>query len=179
MKKTIVLLSFIFISQYLFAQIKHPELNFLVGNFETKVLLPSPDGNWVEGGKGTAKFYPILDGTFIREDLNLTFGQGTLTMSNSIGKDGRSKKFRMIAMDKEYSVMDVYTGKVEADKLILDNINSDLPFVTANGDSISFRLTYSKVSDNENQSLVEMTKDGGKTWIPYSKQRFIRKKEEE
>lgn len=164
---------------YLSAQLIHPELNFLLGDFETRVLLPDGQGGWVAGGSGKARFYPILDGTFIREDLNLSFGKGTLTMSNSMGKDRRSDKLRMVAMDKEFSTMDVYYGKVEDTKVILDNIDSDLPFKTQDGKQISFRLTYSKISENENESFVEMTKDQGQTWLPYSKQRFIRVKDSE
>ncbi len=156
-------------------QFKHADLEFLIGSFDTEVLIPDGKGQWKNGGEGSAQFYPFLDNTFIREELELTYGEGTLTMSNSIGRDHRSNEVRLIALDKEFSTMDVYKGNVVGGKLVIDNVSSDLPFVTQEGDSISFRLTYRRISAEQNESLVEMTKDGGITWSPFSKQVFTRK----
>ncbi|MEO1052432.1 MAG: hypothetical protein AAFX87_17505 [Bacteroidota bacterium] len=157
------------------AQKRIDELSFLLGDFDVTVLLPQASGEWVKGGGGQARFYPILDDTFIREDLNLNFGQGTLTMSNSIGRDGRMNQLRMIAMDKEFANIDIYKGEFSDGKIVFDNLTSDIPATTASGQPISFRITYSKISAKENQSLVEMTTDQGKSWRPYSKQVFTRK----
>ena len=139
-------------------------------------MLPQSDKSWKKGGEGTASFYSILDDTFIREDLKLTFGQGTLTMSNSIGRDGRMNQMRMIAMDKEFATIDIYKGEIIDGKIIFDNVTSDIPALTPEGKRISFKITYSQLSKQENESFVEITYDEGKTWSPYSKQVFRRKK---
>lgn len=169
-----VLVIFFISTQDLLSQVKDVRLNFLLGSFDTRVLLPDGKGGWQPEGKGRADFFPILDGTFIREELKLSFGNTTLTMSNSIGQDGRDNQLRLIAMDKEYSTMDVYYGKVETGKLIFTNLHSDIPAVDRDGNKISFKLTYSQVSPSENQSLVEITRDEGKSWTPFSMQKFLR-----
>ncbi|MEL7120278.1 MAG: hypothetical protein AAFO07_12580 [Bacteroidota bacterium] len=159
------------------AQKRIDELNFLLGEFDVTVMLPQQDKSWKQGGEGTASFYPILDDTFIREDLDLTFGQGTLTMSNSIGRDGRMNQLRMIAMDKEFATIDIYKGELNAGKLIFNNLTSDIPALTPEGKRVSFKITYSQLSKQKNESLVEITYDEGRTWTPYSKQIFKRSEE--
>ncbi|MEM1408216.1 MAG: hypothetical protein AAGG59_15650 [Bacteroidota bacterium] len=171
MRTAITTLLTIFVT-LLNAQDRIGELEFLLGTYAVEVKLPNEQGEWKEGGKGQAKFYPILDRTFIREDLSLSFGQGTLTMSNSIGRDGRMNQLRMIAMDKEFATIDIYNGEIEDEKITFDNLTSDIPALTPDGQRISFRITYTKVSDNKNESLVEITNDGGASWKVYSKQIF-------
>ena len=158
-----------------YGQKRIDELAFLLGDYTVQVMLQDDLGKWMKGGTGTAKFYPILNDTFIREDLNLTLGTGTLTMSNSIGRDGRMNELRMIAMDKEFAFIDVYKGKLDQNTIIFDNLTSDIPATSPTGQPISFRITYSKISDKVNESFVEMTTDEGKTWKVYSKQIFTRK----
>ena len=150
------------------------EIDFLLGKYQVQVLLPDGKGGWSKGGSGTATFDPVLGNNFIREELNLTFGQGTLTMINHFGRDGRMNQLRMIAMDKEFATMDFYNGEVIDQKVVFENTASDIPFRDQDGNKISFRITYSQKNSDTNESLVELTKDEGETWMPYSKQLFIR-----
>jgi len=181
MKSLSILGLILILAQAVSAQIstsKIKDFEFLIGSFEVHVNLPDGKGGWQQGGKGTAEFYPILDNTFIREEIATTMGNTTFTMSNTFGIDGRSGQTRLFALDREYSTMDIYYGKIEEDKLIYDNLKSDIPAKTRDGQDISFRLTYSKVNENENEILAEITLDKGKTWRPYAKNKFIRVKAE-
>lgn len=148
---------------------------FLLGEFHVKVFIPDGEGGWNAGGNGEARFVTTLDGTFIEENIATSMGNTTLTMKNTIGVDGRTKSLRMIAMDKEYSTMDVYHGKADTQTLIFNNLKSDRPFETQNGETLSFRLTYKKVTDQKNSLLVEFTKDKGSNWLPYARQEYLRK----
>lgn len=171
-------LPFVLVTLNASAQTKNKikDYEFLIGEFEVQVYLPKGNGEWVAGGNGSASFYPILDNTFIREDIATTMGNTTFTMNNTFGTDGRSGQSRLIALDKEYSTMDVYHGKVEKENtLVYDNLNSDIPAKTSDGKEISFRITYSKLNENENQVFAEITLDKGETWRPYAKNKFIRK----
>lgn len=175
MKNLLVVLSILFLSATAGrAQGRIDEFRFLLGTYDVQVYLPDGNNGWKEGGRGKAHFYPILDSTFIREDLNLNFGEGTLTMSNSIGRDSRQNQLRMIAMDKEYASIDIYIGHIEKGNIIFNNLTSDRAAPTDSGAGVHFRITYFQVSQKINQSLVEMTSDEGKTWKIYSKQLFNR-----
>ncbi|MCE7995749.1 MAG: DUF1579 family protein [Roseivirga sp.] len=148
---------------------------YLLGTFKVTVYLPDGNGDWNAGGGGTADFITTLSGTFIEENIATSIGSSTLTMKNTIGVDGRSKNLRLIAMDKEYSTMDVYHGKSDNKTLVFTNLKSDEAFETQNGESLSFRLTYRQLSASKNSLLVEFTKDKGKNWSPYARQEYLRK----
>lgn len=148
---------------------------YLLGTFKVTVYIPDGNGGWNAGGGGSADVVTTLDGTFIEENMATTIGNSTLTMKNTIGLDGRSKSLRLIAMDKEYSTMDVYHGKSETGRLIFTNLKSDEAFETQDGQSLSFRLTYRQLSAKKNELLVEFTKDRGESWSPYARQEYLRK----
>lgn len=175
MKRTILFTLQLLLTFTTFGQnTKHNELSFLVGNFTVEVFLPNGDNDWKKGGNGKASFSTILNGTFIREDIELNFPAATMHMSNTFGKDGRSGTWRMMALDQEYSVMDVYHGQFINNSFVFNNLESDIAAVNPKGEKINFRITFTKLSDNQNQSLVEMTTDLGNTWNIFSRQVFTR-----
>ena len=141
----------------------------LLGTFEVEVMMPTRDGGWTKGGEGKATFETILGGKFIQEKIKTTFGQGTLTMHNTIGIDPRESAFRLFAMDREYGSMDMYKGRAEGNDLIFDNLDSDKRFQSPTGESLAFRLNFVYISATEHHLLVEYTKDDGTTWYPYAK----------
>ena len=155
-------------------ELKHEKLKFLLGDYEVVANSPDGQGGWKATGSGKASFFTILEGTFVRETIVTSGQMGTLTMDNTIGFDGRTQTLRLIALDKEYSTMDVYHGKIEQNKLILDNLKSDAKFILDNGEEWSFKLTYEMISEDQNQLVVEFTKDDGKTWLPFAKNLFNR-----
>jgi len=148
---------------------------FLLGEYEVISMRPDGKGGWSEAGKGQASFYPILEGTFVRQEVTTKLGNASLTMNNTFGIDGRSGQMRLLALDREYSTMDVYHGTINDQSLVFSNLESDTPARTPDGTPISFRLSYQSISDSENQLTVELTTDEGKTWQPYARNRFLRK----
>lgn len=148
-------------------------LSYLKGQFKVRLFLPDGKGGWQETGGGTAEYKTILDGCYIRESVAVKTPRWTITMDNTIGIDGRTKQPRMIALDKEYSTMDVYEGKLDGSTLIFNNLHSDRRFTTSRGDKLAFRITLSRLDEHRHQMLVEYTKDEGQNWGPYVRQEFL------
>lgn len=160
-----------------FAQNLNPNLKdfeVLLGEYNMEVFIPQPDGTWKSVGKGEAKIKTILGGTFMRKEAVSKMGNSELTMESTIGFDIKAQKPKLLALDKEYGVIDSYEGKVESDKIIFDNLASGVRFETKNGDKLSFRLTFSKIKETSHEFLVEFSKDEGKTWLPYVKQKCVK-----
>lgn len=145
------------------------DFEFLLGDFDVTVNLPDGNGGWNRAGNGKSVLTTALDGTFIEENKATGIGNTSLTMKNIIGIDPRTKEFRLFALDKEYGTMDIYRGRREDKSIVFDNVSSDARFVSQNGLSYAFRLTYAFVKKNENSLYVESTTDDGKTWTPYAK----------
>jgi len=169
----ITLLAFVMAGAAL-GQDRMEAFQFLVGEYTVQGMQPEGDG-WVMMGEGVASVYPILGNTFLREELHIAFGEeSSLTMDNTFGIDSRHQEIRMMAIDEEYGNMDFYKGEIQEGALVFTNLHSDTPFETASGQKLSYRLTYRKLSDQQNESLVEVTTDRGATWQPYLKLVFTR-----
>ncbi len=154
------------------AQSLNPKLESwenLIGDWKVLTYEPDSTGAWMAPTIGNAKISSILDGTFIKEEVIYSLNNGnTLTMYNILGVDPRNGKARYMALDKEYGTMDVYEGTLDSEKIMVSNLLSDEGFIS-DGQSLHFRLTFSKVRGGNHQLLVEYTNDYGKNWHPFSK----------
>ena len=144
----------------------------LSGDFNLEIYSPSTseNGKWSKSGFGQASFVSFFDGTYIREQVKTNIQGNSYHMDNTIGIDGRSGNFRLIAVDKEFSTMDVFNGRFENNRLVFDNLLSDLKMYNPKGEEINFKLTYSFHENGKNVLLVEYSKDSGNNWLPFSKQ---------
>lgn len=175
MIRTLSLLLFIISSQVVFSQKVKPHLKpyvYMLGHYNVEVYAPLPNGKWKQDGTGFATFTPIMDGTYIREDVSTATSTYNLTMINTMGIDSRSNKFKLFALDKEYGVMDVYEGQVSGDTIRVTNLHSDEKFIGQDGQEMSFRLTYNLVPEGAFELLVEFTTDEGRSWKPYARHRY-------
>ena len=148
---------------------------YLIGSYDVKVFAPDESGNWQPDGSGQSTYSLLFDSTYIDENFVLNLSNATMTMRSTLGVDGRTKELRLIAMDKEYSTMDVYDGKAEGRKLVLSNLDSDEGFQTQNAGKISFKLTVWPSEKCHHELLVEYTNDGGNTWKKFSKHEYYLK----
>jgi hypothetical protein len=61
-------------------------------------------------------------------------------------------------------------------KVVFANLESDVPVKLEDGRELSFRLTYSQISNQTFTHLVEGTFDKGKTWFRFSKSVYTKLK---
>lgn len=148
---------------------------YLLGEYDIKVFSPDSAGQWRPDGTGVSIYSTLFDSTYIDEMFVLNMTNATLTMRSTLGVDGRTKELRLVALDKEFSSMDVYAGKAEGKKLILSNLDTDEAFETENAGKISFRLTVTPSQTCHHEMLVEYTNDQGKTWKKFSRQEYFKK----
>ena len=146
------------------------EGNWNIDNYELKVE------KWKSLGNTSSKFILEHNGKFITEKVKYLTKYGEINMITSIGYDNRLKKFKLCAMDKEYGYMDIYFGEWINNNLVFTNLESDMPVQLDDGKELSFRLTYSKISNQSFTHLVEGTYDKGKTWFSFSKSTYTENK---
>lgn len=159
------------------AQTLNPKLkalSYMLGNWNVKTYHPNGKGGWKIPTTGKAEYATILEGTFIREKVKFNTGKSTLTMFNILGIDPRTKKLRMIAMDKEFGTMDVYKGDIQGRNAYLSNLRSDERFEDKAGNHWAFRLSFTFISNDEFSLLVEYTKNDGKSWKIFQKNVYHR-----
>lgn len=142
--------------------------NWNIDNYELK------DKKWKLIGTTNSKTILEYDGRFISEKVKYLTKFGEINMITNIGYDNRLKKFKLCAMDKEYGYMDIYYGEWINENLVFTNLKSDIPIKFEDGRELSFRLTYSKISDQTFTHLVEGSYDKGKTWFSFSKSVYTR-----
>ncbi|MEO9965439.1 MAG: hypothetical protein ABJF11_06615 [Reichenbachiella sp.] len=118
----------------------------------------------------------LLDSTYIDEEFAIRMESGSITMRSTLGVDGRTNELRLIALDKEYSTMDVYAGTATGRTLVLSNLKTDVAFKSADGTQFSFRLTLEPCKSCHHQLTVEYTNDNGQTWKRFSRQEYFLKK---
>ncbi|WP_422362272.1 hypothetical protein [Reichenbachiella sp.] len=177
MKYLIVMALFFggFVSQAQKSDNKLAPFYYLLGEYDIKVFTPDSIGQWQADGTGVSTYSMLFDSTYIDEMFVLNMTNATLTMRSTLGVDGRTKGLRLVALDKEFSSMDVYAGRAEGEKLILSNLDSDEAFATENAGKISFRLTVTPSKTCHHEMLVEYTNDQGKTWKKFSRQEYYSK----
>ncbi|MDC6364878.1 MULTISPECIES: DUF1579 family protein [Flavobacteriaceae] len=145
--------------------------NWNIENYEWKANTWHPIGS-------TASTITIEhQGKFMSEKVKYLSKYGEINLIINIGYDNRLKKFKLCAMDKEYGYMDIYNGEWINEDLVFTNLDSDIPVKLEDGRKLSFRLTYSKLSDQTFTHLVEGTFDKGKTWFSFSKSVYTRLKD--
>ena len=148
-------------------------IRYLIGDFDVQVFSSLPTKGWVQTGEGSASYH--LEDTFILEKTRLVKENRIITMNNTIGCDTEKDTFRLFTLDTDIGAMNVFKGNVIDNILIFNNIESDIKIKNEYGDCYAFKLIYKQLSELENELVVGCSKDEGKTWFPFLKNRYLRK----
>ena len=141
------------------------QLSGLKGIWDLQTLYSDDGGdNWKDMGS-----VPIEIG-FDQKDLMLYErplepNMKGFNMVSYITYDQYRKVFRKAAIDDVWGIMDIYTGNIENDKLVLTNLDSGTVFPEKDGRSRGFRLTL-ELKGNIRTMTIDATLDEGKTWQP-------------
>ncbi len=149
------------------------KVHFLIGDFNVVAYNSILSQGWFKAGNGTASF--SLKGTFIKERVNITRDEGSISMDNTIGCDLEKDLFKMQTLDLSSGIMDIYKGSITDGVLTFSNIDSGIKTKNEYGDWLTFKLIYKQISLLENELVVGCSKDNGKTWFPFLKNSYIRK----
>lgn len=148
-------------------------IGFLIGNYDVKVYSYDLSKGWVISGSGAS--ICSEEDTFITEKVKLNKEYCKINLSNTIAYDLHENSFRLLSLDNTSGHIDVYKGKFENETLLFTNLDSESKTKNKSGEEISFKLIYKALSDLENELVVGLTKDHGKTWCPFVKNIYTRK----
>lgn len=146
-------------------------LYFLIGDYDVVAYNSIEHIAWVESGKGTANY--TLEDKFLIEKIEIFTKDMAISMHNTIGKDSEKESFHMQTLDISSGIMDIYKGDVKDNVLTFHNIDSTIN--SKNEDSLNFKLIYKQLSNSENELIVGCSRDNGKTWFPYLKNKYIKR----
>jgi hypothetical protein len=168
-----ILLTILMIPTLVHAQEADPKkdiktLYFLEGKWSIDNLVLKDD-KWESIGTTSAEFNLELNAKFVNEKVKYLTKFGQLTMITIIGYDSRLQNFKLSNMGADYGNMDIYFGEWVNEDLVFTNLESDIPAKLDEGRDLSFRLSYTDISDASFMHIVEGTTDKGKTWFYFSK----------
>ena len=150
------------------------KIHYLVGEFDVTVYTSVPSKGWVESGSGLASF--SLEKSFITERVKLTNENSIITMNNTLGYDQEKDSFKLFALDLGLGNMNVFLGSILDGILTFCSVEPGLKNENNDDNSLCFKMIYKQLSKNENELVVGCSKDRGKTWFPYLKNCYTRKK---
>lgn len=146
-------------------------LYFLIGDYDVIAYNSLEHRAWVESGKGTASY--TLEDKFLIEKVEIFRNDMVISMHNTIGKNSEKESFHMQTLDITSGIMDIYRGDIKDNVLTFNNIDSTIN--SKNEDSLNFKLIYKQLSNSENELIVGFSRDNGKTWFPYLKNKYIKR----
>jgi len=148
-------------------------IHFLIGDFNVVVYNSIQSVGWVKTGTGSAIF--SLEDVYINEEIKIIKENGVIVMHNTIGCNIEKDAYNLFTLDTDSGAMDVYKGALSSKVLTFNNIDSEIKTKNEYGDWYTFKLIYKQISSLENELIVGCSKDNGKTWFPFIKNRYLRK----
>jgi hypothetical protein len=149
----------------------YSKLQFLIGDYDVIAYNSIEHRAWVESGRGTANY--TLEDKFLIEKVEIIRNDLTISMHNTIGRDSEKESFHMQTLDISSGIMDIYKGVIKENILTFHNIDSTIN--SKNQDSLNFKLIYKQLTNSENELIVGCSRDNGKTWFPYLKNKYIKR----
>ncbi len=127
-------------------------------------------GGWTGGETAyTVTIRYLLDNMALREDVPERPVK-PWRLETTIQYDQNRDVFRLVALDDTWGNMDVYEGVMGDDnRLVVDDLRADTPFVNADGSRTHFRLTIEIADRDHHNMLIEASGDAGETWQPFQR----------
>jgi len=151
------------------AQDQMYRLASLEGDWTAEISLWGQDGDWQVHGEETVHIYYMLNHMALREDP-AEHPVNTFRLESTIQYDQNRDEYRLVAMDDTWGNMDIYSGDwTSEDTLTLDNLTSGTSYVGPDGSQMHFRLSTQIIDADHNIFTVEMSGDGGASWLPFQR----------
>jgi hypothetical protein len=149
-------------------------ISYLIGNFDLVVYGPFQQSlGWVKTGIGSSSF--SYKNSFITEIVEVIKGNTTFTLNNTLALDLENDTFKLLTLGNNTGQMEIFKGVIFDSILTFCNTESEMKINKGENNSFCTKLFYKRISAFENELVVGSSKDGGKTWFPYSKTVYKRK----
>ena len=149
------------------------KLESFVGVWDATLEMTSDGGEtWTAGPTKRLKAAFRLNGLALA-DTPLETVDGGFSIEHHITYDQYRDVYRAVALDDTWGVMDVYEGRLEGDRLVLDNLRAETFFPSGNGDLLAYRLTFT-IGADERSLFVDSSADRGESWSPAFRSRMVR-----
>jgi len=127
-------------------------------------------GGWTEDETAyTITIRYLLDNMALREDVPERPAK-PWRLETTIQYDQNRDVFRLVALDDTWGNLDVFEGVMdESNRLTVDNLRADTPFVDADGSRTHFRLTIEIIDFNHHTMLIEASNNAGESWAPFQR----------
>lgn len=161
MKKVVLVISLMIISFVIQAQPKQGginELSYLIGKWKAVTKVMTRSGAWKETTTDTVQFSFIKKGNYIKAVMG-----GQYDYELIFSYDQFQKKYRMSSIDQVSGLLDIYEGRLQEGKLVIDNVVKDT-YYTMNNVNYYNRLTLSETSMNGALMLIEGSDSRGEKW---------------
>jgi hypothetical protein len=151
-------------------------LRFLIGEWDIQPYLRSEDGEWVASPPNQTTITALYDGAFLQEHVAIWFGDRTYNMFIIWSYDKFRQVFRMVSGDDVDGLILVYEGNFEGDTLVVSNVKSGTSTVDPNGNEHFYRLLSTKTSEDSFTDELQLSSDGGKSWLSFYRAMHTRKR---
>ncbi|MDJ0644499.1 MAG: DUF1579 family protein [Flavobacteriaceae bacterium] len=142
------------------------KLSFLIGNWNVQPFFREKETDqWTKGRQSTSKITLAMDEGFIKEESMVYFVDVPWKGLSFRGYDKFSKTFRMVYLDNIWTLLDVYEGFFEGEKLIFSNERSGTHYIVPDGSgnrALVKTITYPSQSGFTMDSYSSY--DKGETW---------------
>lgn len=148
-------------------------LKRMEGSWQASHFVWDQDGSLQKLGTNEARFQHFLQGKLIQEQIQVMMPDQTIPMVNMFSFDPFRGVYRLAATDIG-GLMDIYEGRLEGKRLVMDNLRAGTFWQGGDGKSLAFRLTYDFSGDEGWVLDVEMSGDKGEHWQPMGRVVFAR-----
>jgi len=127
-------------------------------------------GGWTGGDSAyTVSIGYLLDNMALREYAPERPAK-PWRLETTIQYDQNRDVFRLVALDDTWGNLDVFEGMMGPDdRLVVDNLRADTPFVNADGSRMHFRLTIEIADARHHRMLIDASNDAGASWVPFQR----------
>ncbi len=152
------------------ARVEMDRLAPLAGAWSVREYDSDHQGGWTGGETAYAvTIRYLLDNLALREDVPERPVK-PWRLETTIQYDQNRDVFRLVALDDTWGNLDVFEGVMGTDdRLIIDNLRADTPFVNGDGSHTHFRLTIEIADRDHHSMLIEASGDAGETWQPFQR----------
>lgn len=148
-------------------------LEGLEGRWSMTAFMTSDGGDsWSQLSQTTVTIQYIHNNMVLKEEVENP-ASDAFNMLSFITWDQYRSVYRKAAIDDYWGIMDIYSGDIDDNRLVLDNLESGTFFPVESGQWRSFRLSID-LSGDERTMLVEASDDGGANWEPAFRSEYVR-----
>ena len=142
-------------------------LSFLLGEFEVTSEESNPQGEWSPRDSYRISTAPDLHDAILVERRDLPSVDDGISTMTVFGYDPFREEYRIVVNGSFIGLVDVFEGRFEGDRLIVDNVSSDTSYHAPNGAVYHYQLWFEDTEGPGYARGINISWDGGETFYPW------------